>query len=246
LLDVQMDPRIIRRTSTASLPVFETEITKPEAPRPALGTLRYAGSRITRCGDPSQPVELHIALWETGEGGRFFVLYHGGAPRKHLYDLNRDSIIELEMWDSDADGKFEARRAARIVIPGFLMPLPKPREDSVAAAATLAADTMKLDSTFLRTFHDTTGGPLRFGAPRTPPRRAPQPAPGAPPQRTAIVPGRVDSVALEIFYTAEAGPLRFQRALKGDTIRRTPRPRPQQPRGPRLLGVPYNQGGQGN
>lgn len=246
LLTVQMDPRLIRRNPAAALPVFETAITKPEAPRPELGSLQYVGARLSPCGDPSQPIELHTALWETAEGGRFFVLYNGGVPRKHLYDLNRDSIIELEMWDADGDGKFEARRPARITIPGFLMPLPKPRADSLAAAGALAADTTPLDSTWLTTFHDTAGGPLRFGAPRRPASR-PLPTAGQPPGRpgvitsTPVVPGRVDSAALSIFNADEAGPLRFQRALEGDTVR--PRPRRQQPRGPRLLGVPYNPDG---
>ena len=246
LLTVQMDPRLIRRNPAAALPVFDSEITKPAAPRPELGALRYVGARMSPCGDPSQPIELHTALWETAEGGRFFVLYNGGAPRKHLYDLNRDSVIELEMWDADGDGKFEARRAARITIPGFLMPLPKPRADSLAGAGALAADTTPLDSAWLRTFHDTLGGPLRFGAPRRAARAA-VPAPGQPPTRAPaaavgapIAPARVDSAALSIFNAEEAGPLRFQRALQGDTVRPRPRPRPQQPRGPRLLGVPYN------
>jgi hypothetical protein len=247
LLTVQVDPSLIRRNPATALPTFETVITKPVAPRPEVGALHYVGARLSPCGDPSQPIELHTALWETETGGRFFVLYHGGVPRKYLYDLNRDSIIELEMWDADADGKFEARRAARITIPGFLMPLPKPRADSVAAAGALAADTMPLDSTWLRTFHDTTGGPLRFGAPRRPARPAPA-APGQPPAQprpgpiTAATPARVDSAALRIFHVEEAGPLRFQRALEGDTVRPRPRPRPQpqRPAGPRLLGEPYN------
>ena len=129
------------------------------------------------------------------------------------------------------------------------MPLPKPRADSVAAAGALAADTTPLDSAWLRTFHDTMGGPLRFGVPR---RAAPstqqpaaQPTTQPAPQRAAapisVTPGvapRMDSAALSIFNTEEAGPLRFQRAIEGDTVK--PRPRPQRPRGPRLLGVPYN------
>jgi hypothetical protein len=42
----------------------------------------------------------------------------------------------------------------------------------------------------------------------------------------------------------DAGPLRFIRAQQGDTIRPPPPPpRPRQER-PRLLGVPYNPGGQ--
>ncbi|HEY0303753.1 MAG TPA: hypothetical protein VGC44_02215 [Longimicrobiales bacterium] len=248
LLTVQVDPSLIRRNSSAPLPVFETVITKPEAPRPELGPLHYAGARLSPCGDPSQPIELHSALWETEVGGRFFVLYNGDKPRKYLFDLNRDSIIELEMWDADGDGKFEARRAARITVPGFLMPLPKPRADSVAAAAALAGDTVKLDSAWLRTFHDTLGGPLRFGAPRRPAPRTPPPVAAQPQPRPGPVtsspgaPLRVDSGALSVFHASEAGPLRFQRAIEGDTARPRPRPRAQ-PSGPRLLGVPYNSGG---
>jgi hypothetical protein len=247
LLTVQMDPRMIRRPALTTIPVFETVITKPEAPRPELGALRLAGSRVSTCGDPSQPVELHTTLWETMQGGRFFVLYHGGAPRKYLYDLNRDSVIELEMWDGDADGKFEARRAARITIPGFIMPLPKPRADSLAAAVALAADTMPIDSAWLSTFHDTTRGPLRFGAPRAAARRPTPATPTSPsgasprPGTVTVVPGRVDSAALDIFNTEEAGPLRFQRALQGDTVK--PKPRTSRPQRPRLLGVPYTPDG---
>jgi hypothetical protein len=250
LLTVQVDPSLIRRNPAPALPVFDVVITEPEAPQPELGSLSYVGARLSPCGDPSRPIDLHTALWETAGGGRFFVLYHGGAPRKYLYDLNRDSIIELEMWDADGDGKFEASRAARITIPGFLMPLPKPRADSVAAAGALAADTMPLDSMWLRTFHDTAGGPLRFGAPRRAAPRTTQPAPAQPqPQappgaiaRTPVTPGPVDSAALSIFNAAGAGPLRFQRAIEGDTVKPPPRA-PTRPRTPRLLGVPYNPGG---
>lgn len=248
LLTVQMDPNLIKANPAPPPPVFETVITKPVAPAPEVGGLDYVGARLSSCGDPSQPVELHTALWETAEGGRFFVLYHGGAPRKHLYDLNRDSIIELEMWDSDADGKFEARRAARFSIPGFIMPLPEAPADSALAAA-LAADTMPIDSTWLGTFHDTAGGPLRFSRPRSAQPRAPAPAAAgaaAPtqPGRTNVpmVAERVDSGALRIFNAPEAGPLRFIRAQRGDTVRPAPRPPVRRDTGPRLLGRPYNPG----
>jgi hypothetical protein len=247
LLTVQVDPKHIRRNPAPAPPVFETVITQPEAAAPELGSLSYVGARVATCGDPSQPLELHAALWETIDGGRFFVLYHGGAPRKHLYDLNRDSIIELEMWDSDADGKFEARRAARFGIPSFIMPLPKPRADSVALAGVLAADTMPLDSAWLNNFHDIAGGPLRFGTAR--PARRPPAQPNATPAGvrptgpTPVISERVDSAALRIFHTLEAGPLRFQRALQGDTVRPRPRAQTRRPAGPRLLGVPYNPGG---
>lgn len=258
LLTVQVDPALVRRNPAATPPVFEIEIKKPEAPKPELGALTFVGSRMSMCGDPSQPVELHTALWETLDGGRYFVIYHGGAPRKHLYDLNRDSIIELEMWDADSDGKFEARRAARINIPGFIMPLPKPRPDSAAVEAALATDTVPLDSSWLRVFHDTTGGPLRFASRREPRRTTPAapatgtaipPAPGVPGQRApapVIRAEPVDSAALRIFNNPGAGPLRFIRAQRGDTVAAAPpprqRPRPRRDEGPPLLGRPYRPG----
>lgn len=249
LLTVQMDPNQIKATRASAPPVFETVITEPEAPAPAIGELEYMGARVSSCGDPTQPVELHTALWETAEGGRFFVLYHGGAPRKHLYDLNRDSIIELEMWDADSDGKFEATRTARFAIPGFIMPIPKAPVDS-ALAAVLAADTMPVDSAWLGTFHNTADGPLRFARPRSaqPQPRAPAPVAGAPAgaqpasPNVPMVAERVDSAALRIFNRSDAGPLRFIRAQRGDTVRTPPPPRPAARRdtGPRLLGTPYN------
>jgi hypothetical protein len=251
LLTVQMDPNQIKAAPPVTPPVFETVISEPPAAGPEIGALEYVGARVSSCGDPSRPVELHTALWETPEGGRFFVMYHGGAPRKHLYDLNRDSIIELEMWDADADGKFEARRAARFAIPGFIMPLEKVPADSALAAA-LAADTMPVDSAWLGTFHDTTGGPLRFSRPRTAQTQPRTPAPGVAGTAAPVQPGRpnapivaerVDSAALRIFNRPEAGPLRFIRAQRGDTLRAAappPRPAARRDTGPRLLGRPYN------
>ena len=251
LLTVQMDPNLIKATPAAPPPVFPTTITKPQAEAPEVGAINYVGARVSSCGDPSHPVDLHTALWETAEGGRFFVLYHGGTPRKHLYDMNRDSVIELEMWDADADGKFEAKRVARFAIPGFIMPLPKPRADSAAAAAIAAADTMPIDSTWLSNFHNIEGGPLRFAQPRRAPAAGARaatttaPAATAPPVTTRpgvpTVAEPVDSAELRIFNAREAGPLRFIRAQRGDTVRPAP-PRPSggAQRRPRLLGVPYN------
>lgn len=240
LLQVQLDPNLVARRPAPAPPVFETVITKPEAPAPALSELREVGTRTSSCGEPSQPLQLHTVLYETVEGGRFFVLYHGGAPRKHLYDLNRDSIIELEMWDADGDGKFEARRPARYAVPAFLMPFPETVIDSAEARLAIP-DTVTLDSAWLRTFHDTVGGPLRFAQPRTgAPRPATTPPTNEPVQAAPVIPGRVDSAALRIFHMEDAGPLRFIRAQQGDTIKPPPPPpRPRQER-PRLLGVPYN------
>lgn len=91
---------------------------------PAVGPLRYAGSRRARCGEPQYPMEIRSALWLTDRGGRVLVLHYGGAARKRLYDLDRDGIVERESWDADADGVIETTREARLPIPEFLLPIP--------------------------------------------------------------------------------------------------------------------------
>lgn len=122
LLSVQLDPALLRQEVQPAPPVFPTSYSRPRAPLPPLSALSYVGSRRARCGDPQDPMEILSTLWETPEGGRLFVLDYGGAPRKYLFDLNRDSIIELEMWDATGSGQFDARRQARLPIPSFLMP----------------------------------------------------------------------------------------------------------------------------
>ncbi|MGQ0813848.1 MAG: hypothetical protein ACT4O1_05225 [Gemmatimonadota bacterium] len=240
LLTVQVDPNLVERAPAPRPPIFETQVIEPEAPRPPLSALIQIGSRITWCGDPGQPVEIHSALWETPEGGRFIVLYHGGVPRKHLFDLNRDSIIELEMWDQDGDGKFESRRVARMAIPAFLMPYPKPE----AAIALVDPTLMQLDSmantpAWLRIFFDINAGPLRFST-RARPAPAPATAPApAPAPATATAPATAEWLGL--FHNSAAGPLRFYRAQRGEEIPLPPRPQPRpQPEGPKLLGVPVD------
>src|SRR5690606_30196206 len=89
-------------------------------------------------------------------GGRVLVVYVDNVGRKRLYDLNRDGIIELETWDADADGLFEARREARFAIPDFLMPLP-PRDPAMAQP-----DPVAPDSAWLALFHDPGQGLDRF------------------------------------------------------------------------------------
>lgn len=122
LLSVQLDPALLKQEAQPAPPVFPTSYSRPRAPFPPLSALTYVGSRRARCGDPQDPMEILSTLWETPEGGRLFVLDYGGAPRKYLFDLNRDSIIELEMWDATGSGYFDAQRQARLPIPGFLMP----------------------------------------------------------------------------------------------------------------------------
>jgi hypothetical protein len=129
---------------------------EPEARAPDVGQLTFAGARTAHCGDPEQPIELYTVLWETRTGGRLLVVYSDNIGRKRLYDLNRDGIIELETWDSDADGRFEARRDARFAIPSFLMPLP-PSDPSMTEP-----DPVPPDNEWLALFHRADAGPRRF------------------------------------------------------------------------------------
>src|SRR5690606_13437065 len=122
LLTAQLDPALIAAEPPAPPPALPVEMREPGRPVPSFATLQYEGSRSGFCGVPEEPLELLTTVWTTPSGGRFCVLHYGGAPRKYLFDLDRDSIIELEMWDPDADGRFEARRAARLAIPPFLLP----------------------------------------------------------------------------------------------------------------------------
>ncbi len=215
LLNLQVDPALLARTPPPTPPSFPARRIDPEYPKPELGALRYLGARVTKCGDPGSTLEIYDALWETPEGGRFFVVYNGGTPRKYLFDLNRDSIIELEMWDADGDGRFEAGRQAGMVIPEFLMP-PRPivvAIDSGALADSLRVDSARVDSPVSAVpipaldfqfppalFHDTDAGPLRFWralqrarGPALPTTDAAQPQPTRPTPRPEPPPVRTDT-----------------------------------------------------
>jgi hypothetical protein len=177
LLSLKLDPNLLRRQPAPELPVFPVRMLEPEYPRPAMTALRQSGANVFQCGEPGNSIQILSVLYQTPEGGRFFVLYQGKTPRKYLFDLNRDSIIELEMWDPDRDGRFEAARAARMPIPEFVMP---PRSvvipiDSAALADSLEAVTARLNNAATGTpvprldfrfppplFGETDAGPFRF------------------------------------------------------------------------------------
>jgi hypothetical protein len=156
LLTVRLDPELLEVEPAAMPPSFRTTIQEPEAQAPDVGRLRFAGARTAHCGDPERPIELFTVLWETQNGGQLFVVYVDNVGRKRLYDLNRDGIIELETWDGDADGLFEARREARYATPAFLLPLP-PRDPSMTQP-----DPVPPDARWLALFHRADGGPRRF------------------------------------------------------------------------------------
>ncbi|HEX2166984.1 MAG TPA: hypothetical protein VHG09_07050, partial [Longimicrobiales bacterium] len=156
LLTVELDPQLLDVAPAPNPPTFPTVIQAPEARAPETGTLLFDGARTAHCGDAERPVELYTTAWETLDGGTVLVVYVDNVGRKRLYDMNGDGIIELETWDSDGDGRFEARREARYAIPDFLMPLP-PRDPSMAGP-----DPLPADSAWLALFHSPRSGLDRF------------------------------------------------------------------------------------
>jgi hypothetical protein len=168
-LELRVDSARLRRRPAPAPPNNRPVVTEPAAPMPVLGALGYLGTRRTECGDPMLPVELQTFAWQTADGGLFLVLYQGGAPRKYLFDLNADSIVELEMWDPDGDGDFEASRPTRLPLPEYLLPHVMTDVRPIA-----------LDSAWLANFHDVADGPFRFLPDSLRPDRriAPPPATG--------------------------------------------------------------------
>lgn len=144
LLDVRIDSTLVRTAETTTPPTFPTEIVNAGHPLPQMGTLVYSGSVAARCGAPEDPLVVTSQVWRTGTGGRFLVLLVDGKPRKYLFDLDGDSTIELEMWDPDGDGRFEARRRARFPLPAFLLP-PPPPPPNPAISTSLPPDSAALN-----------------------------------------------------------------------------------------------------
>jgi hypothetical protein len=236
LLRVRVDPLQIAVTPAAMPPPFPTVLEEPEAQVPELGMLRYGGTRTTWCGDPEQPLELYVVQWLAGTGGRFYVIYVQGQPRKHLYDLNGDGVIELETWDVNGDGRFEARRQARYAVPEFLLPL-RDRE-----AELLLADTLPRDSAWLALFRDAAAGPLRFTRPPVRPPQiaaAPGEVPGDLTDADALEPlPPPDSAWLALFLDADAGPLRFSRGRRPAAVEPAATPAAADAREPGEPGAP--------
>lgn len=255
MMVVNVDPNLVKRVPPSPWPVYEAEVTRPEAPRPVLDSLKYKGQRTTWCGDPGQPTAIGDVLFETRDGGRMFVVYYGSKARKWMFDLNRDSIIELEMWDSDHDGKFESRRPARMAIPSFLMPYTSADTALADSARAALMDTTATTPQWMQTFYDTAAGVTRYVAPKpgaqqkqesvspgvreTPPGAAPRT------QTPIVIPKdlKVDSAWLRVFNSTNAGVLRFRDAAAGKPLPPPPPKRAAPVRrdtGPKLLGVPVD------
>jgi hypothetical protein len=213
LLTVNVDPSQLQVTPAQMPPTFPTEFEDPEIQKPDLGRLRFVGARTAWCGDPEQPMELYTGVWQAAGGARHYAIHVHGTPRKLLWDLNGDGTIDLEAWDVDADGRFEARRQARYPVPEFLEPLP-PRDPEM-----LEPDNTPRDSAWLALFDNRDAGPFRFaGVPGPGQLAAADTLPGdttyvgAAPTGVALEPlPPPDSAWLALFLDAGAGPFRFTR-----------------------------------
>jgi hypothetical protein len=92
------------------------------APRPATGALSLEWAGPVNCGEPERPLELRAVFWRTETAGLMIVVMHDDQPRLHLFDLDDDGGVDLEIRDFDGDGVFESRRTVSYPIPGFLIP----------------------------------------------------------------------------------------------------------------------------
>jgi hypothetical protein len=260
LLTVRLDPSQLQATPAPMPPPFPT-VTRPQGVEsPDLGRLQFAGTRTSWCGDPDQPLELYTAMWEGTGGSRVFSVHVGGLPRKRLYDLNGDGIIDLETWDYDGDGRFDSQRQARFATPELLLPLP-PRNPQMREPITTPPDPQ-----WLTVFHDAASGPRRFAQHGPPPEAItadtldggmpPTARAGAEPMGPLPPP---EPEWLAIFNDVGAGPFRFARrpqrpeplpdtiVVPRDTARAapdtTPAPAPARPAPRRPLGTPVPPGG---
>lgn len=92
------------------------------APRPPVTALTLEHEGVVICGEPERPLELRVVSWRIGTGGRMIVVVHERRPRVHLFDIDDDGRIELEIRDGDGDGVFETRQVVSYPIPPFLIP----------------------------------------------------------------------------------------------------------------------------
>jgi hypothetical protein len=111
-------------------------VRRPGAGPPPTDSLTLHGERNVTCGAPGRRVALHVTVWNTATG-RNWILSHESLPRRILFDVNGDGLIDRESWDGDADGFFEAVRTASFAPPDYLMP----GDTAVAAPLNVAADS---------------------------------------------------------------------------------------------------------
>jgi hypothetical protein len=118
-------------------------VERPNVTLPPALIVALEGVRETSCGEPGRAEPMISTVWTT-PGGRFIILSVRGSPRKQLFDLNGDATVDLEAWDIDGDGEYEARRATSFPIPMDLLP-PAIAADSLTVDSLRAAD-LTIDS----------------------------------------------------------------------------------------------------
>ena len=210
LLTINLDEDLLRKAPASEIPSFPVTVNPAGNPLPEITSLRKVGTRESTCGPPGGSAPMLSTVWETADNGRLYVLDYAGAPRKYLFDMNRDSIVELEMWDPDTDGRFEISRPTRFPVPASVVPPPPARPAPLAVVTdTMAADTTRPDS--------LPGGTVTLDA-------LPRDSAG----NLVILPPHVRAV-LDSLRRAE-------RMARDSVARAAERARP---RGPRVLGRPY-------
>ncbi|MGH7477485.1 MAG: hypothetical protein ACRELD_14560, partial [Longimicrobiales bacterium] len=160
---------------SAQLAYGPVRLGDPDSILPRIAGLRLVGVTWAECGPPEDPQRLASTVWRAPGGGRVIALGYDGVARKYLFDLDADSVIELEVWDANGDGRFEARRQARIPLFAEFLPPVAPRPaPRLAAPDTLRPDTsVRLGMDTLRPPPATPGTPLPAGTP-PPVQPAPQ------------------------------------------------------------------------
>ena len=186
LLTVELPGSMFSGRAPVDIAQSPVQLGAPAALRPGMLGLVEGGSHHAECGPPGDPMRIFAALWVTPAGGRMISVHYGGVPRKEYYDLNRDSIIELEMWDTDGDGTMEAWRELRVAIPDYLLPQdPISAADSIAREDSLrfalAADSAaRADSIALARADSTAAAAARSAASPVSPAAPSVPPPGGP------------------------------------------------------------------
>lgn len=156
LLELRLDPTRLRLPANNEfVDSSPMRIYRDEAPFPSFSALRRSGSRRSLCGGIGDALQFRTFLWTTPGGGRFFVIHYGGVPRKYLFDMNRNNIIELEIADMDGNGTFEASRSLRLPIPRFLVPQPDGRRFRLVDREPLTPEEFAR----LRAFGSALAGP---------------------------------------------------------------------------------------
>lgn len=138
-LRLRLDPALVEESlAEPSFNVGPVRTANDGVTVPRLPVVTLEGRRTVACGAPEQRLPLESIVWRT-DGPlpiRWIQIVKDGAVRRMLYDTTGDLRVDYEVWDSDADGIFEAGRSASYPVPAFLLPLrPQPMtRDTVSAA----------------------------------------------------------------------------------------------------------------